>query len=44
MIHVDPPSLRSNESATRVGLAVVKAVLKAAYRFKLLKMQLNTVQ
>lgn len=41
---MDLLSLRSNVSTTRVGLAVVKAVLKAAYHFKLLKMQLNTIQ
>lgn len=44
MIHVDLLSLRSNERVTRVGLAVVKAVLKAAFHFKLMKRQLNKIQ
>lgn len=41
---MDLLSLRSNENVTRVGLDVVKAVLKAAYHFKLMKMQPNRVQ
>lgn len=41
---MDLLSLRSNESITRVGLAVVKAVLKAAYHFELMKMRPDTVQ
>jgi len=44
MIHMDLIRSRSNESIARVGLAVVKAVLKAAYCFQLVKTQLNTIQ
>lgn len=41
---MDLLSLRSNKSITKVGLAVVKGMLRAAHHFKLIKMQFKTTQ